>query len=111
MYRVLGEETLELGIQLSRQCLVVRQDQGGTPRARDDICHRERLARTRHAQQRLEGHAVIYAVSQLSYRLRLVSGWLIFTMQSIFHCFPFSTRVQRYEKVFSFSAFCHHLFR
>ena len=46
MDSVLGKEAFELGIQLSRQRLVVRQDKGGAACACDDVCHGERFART-----------------------------------------------------------------
>ena len=73
VHRVLGEEAFELAVELRRQRLVVRQHQRGAAGARDDIGHRERLARAGHAQQGLELGAGQHAVGQLADGLRLVA--------------------------------------
>ena len=57
--RVVREELAELRIELRRQRLVGRDHDRRPPGARDDVGHRERLARARHAQQRLERQAVV----------------------------------------------------
>ena len=43
---VLGEELLELAVELRGERLVVREDEGGPPRIRDDLRHRHGLPRT-----------------------------------------------------------------
>ncbi len=49
---VLGEELLELSIELRRERLVVREHERRPPRVGDDLRHRHRLARTGDATQR-----------------------------------------------------------
>ncbi len=51
--RVLREEGLELGVELGRQGLVVADDQHRPLAARDDVGHREGLARAGDPEQRL----------------------------------------------------------
>ena len=48
---VLGEELLELAVELRGQCLVVREDQGGPAGFGDDLCHRHGLPRSGDATQ------------------------------------------------------------
>ena len=48
---LLGEEPLELGVELGGQGLVMRHDQGGPLRRLHDIGDGEGLARARRAQQ------------------------------------------------------------
>ena len=72
--RVLREELAELAVQLRRQRLVGREDDGRPSQARDDVGHREGLARPGDAEQGLEGQAVVDALDQLRDRGRLVAG-------------------------------------
>ena len=62
--RVVGEEGLELPVQLGRQRLVVGQDQGGPVHPLDDLGHREGLARAGDALERLGPVAGLYAPAQ-----------------------------------------------
>ncbi|MPN02203.1 hypothetical protein SDC9_149417 [bioreactor metagenome] len=70
--RVFREKLPELRVQLCRQCLVGRKHDGGLAQARDHVGHGEGLARARHAQQRLEGLAVIDAFDQFFDGRRLI---------------------------------------
>ena len=56
--RVVRKELAELGIELRRERLVGREHQRRPAGLRDHVGHRERLARARHAEQRLEREAV-----------------------------------------------------
>ena len=47
------EEVLELRVQLSRQSLIVRNDQRGSLTLRNHVRHRERFARARDSQEGL----------------------------------------------------------
>ena len=53
LHRVFGEEVLHLGIELRRQRLVRREDQGRALHRLDDLRHGEGLARTGDAEQNL----------------------------------------------------------
>ena len=55
---VFGEKFAELVAQLRRKRLVVRDDERGPPHVLDDVCHRERLAAARHADEHLRADAV-----------------------------------------------------
>ena len=70
--RVLGEELAELRVELRRQRLVRRQHQRRPSEARDHVRHGVRLARTRDAEEGLEGKPVLDAFDELFDRLRLV---------------------------------------
>ena len=59
---------------MCRERLIGGEDQRGPAALRDDIRHRERLARPRDAQKRLKRQAVANAFNQTSDRLRLISG-------------------------------------
>ena len=56
--RILREKVAELAVQLRRQRLVGREDDGRPAHARDDVGHGVGLARTGHAQQGLEGQSI-----------------------------------------------------
>ena len=71
---VARKETLELSVKLRRERLVVRDDQRGFVDVPDDVRHRERLARTRDAEQHLMFRAGQHALGQLRNRLRLIPG-------------------------------------
>ena len=71
---VVGEKTLELGVKLRGQRLVVRNDQRGPVDVFDDIGHGKRLARAGDAQQGLVLGAGQKAGGQLFNRLRLVAS-------------------------------------
>ena len=72
--RVVREEPLELRVELRRQRLVVRDDERRPVHVRDGVGHREGLARTCHAQQRLMFRAREQTFGQLRDGRRLISG-------------------------------------
>ena len=74
--RVVREELAELGVELGSQRLVVREDEGGSVLALDDLGDRERLARAGGAEQRLVTQAVGQTVGQALDGVGLVSGRL-----------------------------------
>ena len=76
LHRVLREELLELRAELCRKRLVVRQHQRGTVDVGDDVRHRERLARSGHAEQRLIFISVQKAFCQFGNGFRLIAGRL-----------------------------------
>ena len=110
MDRILGKETLEFGIQLCCQGLVVGQYQGGTPGTGNHVRHGERFARACYAQQCLIGYTVIHAASQFGYCLRLVARRFIIAMQSILHCLIHLLQTTKIQKTFQFSVFGRHYF-
>ena len=71
--RVVGEERLELAIELRRQRLVRREDEGRALRRLDHLRHREGLARAGDAEQHLRAVAALDALDQFLDRLRLVA--------------------------------------
>ena len=73
LHRVLGEERLELAIELRRQRLVRREDQRRPLGLLDDLGHREGLARAGDAEQHLVALLAADAVHQLGDRGRLVA--------------------------------------
>ncbi|MPM30869.1 hypothetical protein SDC9_77420 [bioreactor metagenome] len=73
-HRVFGEELAEFAVELRRQRLVGREHDGRPPQPSDHVGHGEGLARTRHAQQRLERLAIAHPLHQLGNRLGLVTG-------------------------------------
>ena len=75
--RVVREELLELGVELRRERLVVRDDQRRPVELLDHIRHRERLARAGHAEQRLVPVPGLDRLHQLGDRLRLVALRLV----------------------------------
>ena len=74
--RVFREELLELGVELRRQGLVVRHDQGRLLQLLDDRGHREGLTGAGGAQQDLVFQSALDAFDQLSDGFRLVAGGL-----------------------------------
>ena len=70
---VVGKETPELAVELCRQRLVGREDQGRALRLLDHLRHREGLARTGHAEQHLGAVVAAHAFDQFGDRLRLVA--------------------------------------
>ena len=69
----LGEEPLQLAVQLGRERLVVRQHEGGAPEVRHHVRHRHRLPRPRHAQEGLVSLTAGEARGELADGARLVS--------------------------------------
>ena len=78
MYLVVRKKLLKLRKQLCRQSLVVRQHQRRHIPPSNNIRHSKRLARPRHAQQRLLALTLLQTIHQLSNRRRLVAGRLVF---------------------------------
>ena len=78
--RVFGKKLLELAAKLRRQRLVVREHQRRAVDARDDVGHREGLARAGHAEQHLLVDAVIKPGDERIDGLRLAARRLIFGM-------------------------------
>ena len=74
--RVLGEEALELLVELGGERLVVRHDQRRAVHARDALRHGERLARAGDAEQHLGLVAAVQPVDELVDRARLVAAQL-----------------------------------
>ena len=72
-HRIVREERLEFLIELRRERLVVRQDERRLAYVLDDIRHRESLAGTRHAKQRLELFAALKTSCEFFNRFRLVT--------------------------------------
>ena len=72
--RVVREERLEFLIKLGGERLVVREDERWLTDILDDICHRERFAGSRHAEERLELFAVLETFGQFFDGFRLVAG-------------------------------------
>jgi hypothetical protein len=70
---VVGKEALELAVELRREGLVRREDQGRALRLLDHLRHREGLARAGDAEQDLVALLAADAVDELGDRLRLVA--------------------------------------
>src|ERR1017187_6858274 len=77
--RIVGEERLELVVELRRQRLVMRQDQRGAIQFLDDLGHGEGLARSGNSQQHLVFVAIEDAARQRLDRLPLVALRLVRT--------------------------------
>ena len=75
--RVVGEELLELGVELRGERFVVRDHKRRAVEIADDVCHRERLSRAGDAEQRLVAVAGGERFCQLRNRLRLVALGLV----------------------------------
>ena len=73
---VLGKEALELLVELRGQGLVVRHHQRRPVRARDDLRHRERLARSRDPEQHLVPISAVESLDELRLRARLIAAEL-----------------------------------
>ena len=74
--RVVGEERLELAVELRRQRLVRREDERRALRLLDDLRHREGLARAGDAEQHLVALLPAHAVDQFGDGDGLVAGGL-----------------------------------
>ncbi len=74
--RVVGEELLELGVELRRQRLVWREDQGRALRLLDHLGHGEGFSRAGDAEQHLRAVLVGDAFDEVLDRGRLVAGRL-----------------------------------
>lgn len=77
---ILREKFLELTVKLSRQCLIVRNDQRWLIKLCDDVRHCKGLTGAGHTEQSLELIAFLEASYQFFDRLRLVTGWLVWGM-------------------------------
>lgn len=77
VHGIVGEELLELACELSCQRLVGCENERGHLQALDGLGHREGLARTGDAKQRLVAHATLYAVGKTLDCLRLIARELI----------------------------------
>jgi len=73
---VLGEKFPELGAELRRERLVVREHERRAVQLRDDVRHREGLAGAGDAQEHLLGQAHFEAVHERFDGLRLIAGGL-----------------------------------
>ena len=85
LHGVLGEELLELGVELCGQRLVVAEDERGLLHALYHVGHGEGLARTRHAEQRLGVGSGSDGARQLVDGLRLVARGLVLRMKLEIH--------------------------
>jgi hypothetical protein len=74
--RVVGEELLELAVELGGQGLVVGDDERGTAELGDDVGDREGLARPGDAEQRLPPVSAAHALDELADGVRLIAGRL-----------------------------------
>src|SRR5262245_51418971 len=72
----MGEELLELAVELRRECLVRRQDERGPIQLLDDGSDGVRLPRTGSAQERLRAGARDQLLGELLDGFRLVAGGL-----------------------------------
>ena len=70
---VVGEELLELAVELRRQRLVVRDDERRQSEPRGDVRHGERLARSGDAEERLTLHATTKTGDQFLDGARLIT--------------------------------------
>jgi hypothetical protein len=74
LHRVVGEEVLELPVELGGQRLVVREHEGRELRILDELGHGEGLARPGHAPEGLEAQVVLDPLGQERNGLSLVPG-------------------------------------
>ena len=72
-HRVVREKRLEFLVKLRRERLVVRENQRRLAHVLDDVRHRESLARTGHAKQRLELFSAVKSLGQFLDGFRLVA--------------------------------------
>ena len=85
LHRVVGEEALELAIELRGQRLVRRQDDGGALRRLDHLGHGVGLARAGDAEQHLGAVVAVDALDQFLDRGRLVALRLVFGLDHEAH--------------------------
>ena len=76
-YGIVGEEGLELAIQLRRERLVVAQDERRTLQVGNDVCHGEGLSGAGDTEQSDITNALVQSVGELCDGLRLVSRRLV----------------------------------
>src|SRR6267378_5149111 len=74
LHGVFGKELLELAVELSRQRLVVREDEHRAPGLGDDLRHGHRLPRARYTTEGRVPLATLEGAEQAGRRARLVSG-------------------------------------
>src|SRR5450759_4350632 len=70
---IVGEEALQLSVELSSQCLVVREHERRPPEIPDDVRDCHRLSGSGHAEQSLEPVTPFETLCQLSNRSWLVT--------------------------------------
>ena len=75
---IVGKEAPELAVELRRERLVGRQDEGGPLRLLDDLRHGERLARAGDAEQHLIALMRLKALDELPDRFGLIAFGLVF---------------------------------
>jgi hypothetical protein len=80
--RVVGEEALELAVELGGQRLVGGEDQGGALGGLDHLGDGEGLARAGDAEEDLVALVRLHARDQFRYRLGLVAGGLVVADQA-----------------------------
>ena len=80
LHCILREKFLELTVKLSRQCLIVRNDESRLIQLCDDVRHCKGLTGAGHTEQSLELIAFLEASYQFFDRLGLVAGGLIWSM-------------------------------
>ena len=78
LHRIVGEEALELRVELRGERLVGRQDHGRALGRLDHLGHGEGLARAGDAEQDLGTLARVDALDEIGDRRRLVAGRLVF---------------------------------
>ncbi len=84
-HRIVGEEALELAIELCGQRLVRRQDQRGALRRLDHLGHGVGLAASGDAEQHLGAVVALDALDQFGDRGRLVALRLVFGLDDEAH--------------------------
>ena len=75
LHRIAGEELTHLGVELSRQGLVGRQNKGWPAGLGNDVGHGEGFSRASHPKQGLIGKPLPKPLAQARNGLRLVTGW------------------------------------
>ena len=85
LHGVFREKLLEFAAQLRRKSFVVRKHQSGAVKPCNNICRRKGLAGTGNTQQHLRAQAVLHALHQLLYCLRLIARRRIRRMKPEIH--------------------------
>ena len=85
LHEVVGEEFLELAVELSGEGLVVAQNEGGPSSLCDDVGHRKGLAGTGDPEKGLRLGAVVDPFHQFGDGLGLIAGRLVFTLEVKLH--------------------------
>ena len=78
LHCIVREELLEFAVELSRQSLVVGDDQCWLVQLLDDVCHREGFTRACNTEKGLALVALLKAFDQVSDGLGLVAGGGVF---------------------------------